>query len=248
MRTRLAAATRHLGITLLVLAGISATAVLVWYPAPYFQVMDAQKYLLLMIGLTIGLGPLLTLVVYKPGKKGLGFDLLVIALVQISVLAYTGWSLWDKRPYFMVFAVDRFNVLTAADIDFDEVGDARLLDKPLIGPILLVAKLPSDQKEREQLMMETLFEGKPDVERRPQYWSLYAEDFPPVINYARPLEKLIAARPNEAAALRAAAARSGLGIDQLVFWPVEGRAADFAVLLSREDGSIQGAVQVNPWM
>lgn len=235
-------------LTLTVLAGISAIVVLAWYPAPYFSIGAAGKYLLLMFGLSIGLGPMLTLVIYKPGKKGLKFDLAVISLLQLSALIVTTWLLYAKRPYFMVFAVDRFNVLTAAEFDLNDVGENWVRAKPWSGPLMLVATLPTDPRELSLLTEETVFEGKPDLEYRPRYWSLYSEDFGVVLERARTLESLITARPAQAGELREIATASGIPLDQLSYWPAIGRITDHAVILDRRDGAIVGSLAVNPWL
>jgi len=55
--------------------------ILVWYPPPLFQLLGGFELLLLIVAVDIALGPLLTLVVFKSGKKRLKFDLSVIALL-----------------------------------------------------------------------------------------------------------------------------------------------------------------------
>ena len=54
-----------------------------WYPEPTFGIVGVLPIMLLLIGVDLILGPLLTLIVYKHGKPGLKFDLSVIALVQV---------------------------------------------------------------------------------------------------------------------------------------------------------------------
>ena len=44
--------------------------------------------ILLMIGVDVVIGPLLTLIVFDPKKKHLKFDLVVIAALQLAALAY----------------------------------------------------------------------------------------------------------------------------------------------------------------
>jgi hypothetical protein len=53
----------------------------------------AEGLLLLMAGIDIVVGPLLTLIVFKAGKKGLKFDLALIALAQAAFLAYGVWTI-----------------------------------------------------------------------------------------------------------------------------------------------------------
>ena len=247
MSPRLKATTRHLALTLGVLAVISAVILLAWYPPPYFEILDPRKQIAWMFGLSLGLGPLLTLVLFKPGKKGLMGDLIVVGIVQVAALGFTAWQLYSERPYFMVFAVDRFNVLSKADAVIDHATDPGFLDKPWSGPVMLVATMPTDSKERSDLTLE-VFAGAPELEQRPRYWSLYSENFEEVVTRARTLQSLISARPLQANTLQQMAASRGLPLEALVYWPIIGRKSDYAVILDRNDGSIVDAIAVDPWL
>ena len=45
--------------------------------------------------------------------------------------------------------------------------------KPTAGPILLYANMPADPAAYQQLLQEVMLEGKPDLQFRPEFWSLY---------------------------------------------------------------------------
>ncbi|MFZ4790954.1 MAG: hypothetical protein ACOYMW_08700 [Candidatus Competibacteraceae bacterium] len=45
----------------------------VWYPAPYFEINGGWIVLRILAGVDVVLGPLLTLIVFKPGKPGTDF-------------------------------------------------------------------------------------------------------------------------------------------------------------------------------
>ncbi len=248
MRNRSAAFLKHLAISAAALAPVVLAARFIWYPAPYFQIMDAGRHELLLVGLTLGLGPVLTWVVFRPGKKGLKFDLVVIALLQAAVFLYGTYRLYDARPLYMVFAVDRFNILLPGDVDAAELRGGRFESRPVAGPLLVVATLPDDPKEREQLMVETLFHGLPDVDRRPRYWSHYRERADAVLGSAGPLQRLGDERPAAAEAIEKFAVRSGRPVAELVFLGVTGPRSDYAVILDRGDGAIIGAIEADPWL
>jgi len=89
----------------------------VWYRWPLFRIAGGSGLTLILAGVDMTLGPLITLVVFKSGKKGLKFDLAVIALLQATALAYGVHVVYAARPVYLVFAFDRFNVMTAEDID-----------------------------------------------------------------------------------------------------------------------------------
>ncbi|HEV7490359.1 MAG TPA: hypothetical protein VGO25_06105, partial [Rhodanobacteraceae bacterium] len=79
--TRWKASAVHLSISICVGLGAVALIFGVWYPPPYSHAVGADQLVVLLLGVDVVLGPLLTLVVFKSGKKSLRFDLSVIALL-----------------------------------------------------------------------------------------------------------------------------------------------------------------------
>jgi len=220
----------------------------VWFPGPYFRIAGVAHILWVLIGVNFVLGPLLTFIVFDRAKKSLKFDLAVIVLMQLVALAYGVQAIQSERPRYMVFAVDRFNVLADKDVDAGAVTDGRFRQRPFAGPLMLVAQLPDGKDELSRLLDETLFHGKPDIERRPEYWRPYGENFRQALLAAKPLNSLREARPAAAAEIDRIIARNGREPGDLLFVPVVGKRQDFAVLLNRNDGSILDAIAVDPWL
>src|SRR5579883_2514332 len=105
---RFQAASMHLGISLAIAALVGCLIYFVWYPHPYFQVAGGSTLMLLIMGVDIVIGPLLTLVVYRAGKRGLGFDLACISLLQACAFFYGLSVIAQARPVFVVARFDRF--------------------------------------------------------------------------------------------------------------------------------------------
>jgi len=88
-----------------------------WYPAPLHDAQGVTNIFLMLLLVDVVLGPLLTLLVYKVGKKSLITDLAVIACLQMAALGYGLWTVAEGRPAWIVYNVDRFDVVAAVDID-----------------------------------------------------------------------------------------------------------------------------------
>lgn len=86
--SRFQAALIHLLISTLVVGTVVGVVYWLWYPEPTFGIVGVLPIILMLVGIDLVLGPLLTMIVYKHGKPGLKFDLSVIALVQIAALVY----------------------------------------------------------------------------------------------------------------------------------------------------------------
>lgn len=246
--TRSRAALTHLWPSLLVLAGFAGLLLLVWYPYPFRQFAQSDKFAIALILSAAVIGPAMTWLVYKPGKHGLLLDLVVISLIQLAAFGWGALSLYHNRPYFMVFTVDRFEVLSGRDVDFAWIRDARFLDKPLAGPVLLFANMPTDPAAYQKLLREVMFEGKPDLQFRPEFWSLYADRKAPVLQKSGPLADLRHNRPDSKDAIDRLVNRHGGDIGRLRFVPALFRDGQFTVVLDAATGDVVDALQISPWL
>jgi hypothetical protein len=188
---------------------------------------------------------------FQAGKPWLKFDLSVIALVQLAALTYGLMVIYDERPYFTVFALDRFFVLARQDVDLVQLAEAqaagRLDDKPGRGPMLVVATRPTGAAF-QKLLDETVFGGKPDIERRPEFWSRYEVEAAQVTRRAHPLAALQAARPHDRAKIAALQAKLGLAAERIAFLPMIAKNRDVALLVDATTGSPLDVVDVDPWI
>ena len=82
--TRWHASGAHLLISAAIAAAVLTLMLTVWYPPPLFEAAGGNDLALILIGVDVVIGPLLTLIVFKPGKRGLRFDLAAIAVFQLA--------------------------------------------------------------------------------------------------------------------------------------------------------------------
>lgn len=219
-----------------------------WFPPPYFHAAGADKLVLLLFGIDLTLGPLLTLIIFKSGKPGLKFDLTVIGLVQAAALVYGLHVITVTRPVFLVGAIDRFNLVSAKDIDPADLAEARheaFRHLSWTGAQLVAAERPTDSAERTKLLFSGL-EGK-DIERLPKYFVPYAEQAQTLLQRAQPLDKL---RPHDTAAsaeVDAWLARNGRNRADVVWLPVMARNASLTMMMDKQSGQPLGALDIDPW-
>lgn len=186
--TRWKASGTHLLLSLLVIGGIAITAFLLWYPWGLHRISGVDRILLIMLGIDVTAGPLLTLVVYRPGKRSLKFDLATIAVLQLAFLGYGLHTLWQARPVFLVGIDGQFTLVTANEIDPATLSDARPEWRRLswTGPRLVGARMPADPDARRQVM-EEFMAGGPGLERTPRHYIDFAEVAPKLIGHSSPL-------------------------------------------------------------
>lgn len=177
----------HLLLSLLVIGGIALAAVLAWYPWGLHRISGVDRILLIMLGIDITAGPLLTLVVYKRGKRSLKFDLATIVVLQLAFLGYGLYTLWQARPVFLVGIDGQFTLVTANEIDRATLPHARPEWRHLswTGPRLVGARMPEDPDARRQVM-EEFMSGGPGLERTPRHYIDFAEVAPELIAGSHP--------------------------------------------------------------
>lgn len=247
--SRWKAASIHLSLSIALGLVVGALLFGVWYPPPYFHAVGADMLVLLLVGVDVVLGPLLTLVVFKAGKRGLKLDLAIIAIVQSVALVYGLSVVLKSRPVFLVAAVDRFVLVSARDLDPADLakgGRPEFRTLSLTGPRTVGAKPPDDTDAANELLFSGLA-GK-DIDKFPQYYVDYAEVAQGLLKKAKPLADIEAMTSgDDGALLRGAARKTGVPAERLVGVPVQTRRGFLVMLLDRESGTPLRAAAVDPW-
>lgn len=224
---RLRAAGLHLLISVSVAAVAAGVMFSFWYPGMYRSVSGGQELFVLVTSIDVVLGPLLTFAVFNldKGWRRLRRDLVFIGAVQVAALVYGLHVIFETRPVAMVFEVDRFRVLVAADVYASELPMAlpEYRRLPLAGPWLIGTREPKAGSEHN----DAIFMGLQGIDRanRPKFWQPYAASLPAVIRKSRPVGVLLAHY-----SARAAELRSGL-----VGMHAEEASARFLPLAARDD-------------
>lgn len=246
--SRWKAAAIHLSISVSI--GLVSVALIfgVWYPPPYSQAAGAGELVLLLLGVDVMLGPLLTLVVFKAGKKGLKFDLTLIAVVQACALLYGMSVVTRARPAFIVAAVDRFVLVTANDLDPADLvqgSKPEFRSVPWTGPKLTGIKLPTEPKEHNDLVFSGAA-GK-DVDKFPKYYVDYEESAPKLLEHAKPLDALRTKHTEANTTLDIWLRKNRMDTAYVVWVPLASEQQPMTILLDRRDGRILGALAIDPW-
>ncbi len=239
---RLRAASLHLAASAIV-AGIAAAVIFrVWYPPPYSAIAGGLSLLALLVSVDTVLGPLLTAVVAGPSKPlpELRRDLAVIVIVQSAAFAYGVHTIALARPVYLSFEIDRFRVITAADVEPGSLRDAPadLQSLPWTGPKLIAAVKPSDPAE--QMRSVELGLAGLDLSMIPRNWRDYASQRARAWQVARPVSSLSARYPQAASGLSRIGAEASQPVDALRFLPLMSRRESWVAVVAAPDARVVG--------
>ncbi|HET7764655.1 MAG TPA: TfpX/TfpZ family type IV pilin accessory protein [Burkholderiales bacterium] len=234
----------HLLLSCAIVGVVLAFMVTVWYRWPLFELAGGSGITLILAGVDVTLGPLITLIVFKSGKKGLKFDLAFIAALQAAALAYGIHVVYVARPVYIAYVVDRFVLVTAKDLDPQDVAkatDPEFRRLPLGRPLYIAAVLPRDPKEQLGILMSAL--GGKDVQLYPRYYVPYAQQAQNALRHAKDLNMLLERDPR---AVRSYLDSAGRSPETVKFLPLRART-DAAVLIDAISGNPLDIVKVDPW-
>lgn len=233
----------HLGVSAVVALAMLLLVFAVWYPAPLHEAVGVTDVFVMLLAVDVIIGPLLTLLVFKVGKKTLVFDLAVILVLQLSALAYGVWTVADGRPAWLVFNVDRFDVVRALDIDTRRLDEtpSEYRNAPWLGPRWVGAESPKDPEQRQELMFESALGGS-DIPQRPELYRPLSALALSIKTKALPLERLSSF--NEADLVRAELERWP---EADVWLPLMAGASPMVVLMRKETAEVVSVVDLRPW-
>lgn len=244
---RVRAAAIHLCLSLLVAALAGALVFGVWYPYPYSEISGGRELFLLLVAVDVVIGPLITLVVFAPGKvwRVMRRDLLVVAALQLVAMGYGVWTMAVARPVHLVFEYSRFQVVHAVEVPPALLPKApeELRALPLRGPTALSLRPFRDSGERMEATMAAF--GGVALGARPDLWQAYAAGQADVLQVARPLSELRARFASRAPQIDAAIAGTGRRAAALGYVPMIGRKAFWTVIVDSSTAEVLGFIPLD---
>ena len=242
-RSRFKAAVIHLGSSLAVGVVVAAVVFALWYPGAYRSLSGGTELFMLVVGVDLALGPLITLVIFDRRKpfKELRRDIAVVIAMQLAALGYGLNMVSISRPVVLALEENRFRVVPASGVYVEELSSAAegFRSLSLTGPRLLRSALPTDPIEKTKAL-SLGFRGY-DIGTRPLLWLPWdAAARAEALAHAKPLAILAARHPTRKADFDAAVAKTGLDAGGLVYIPMITFREDWVALLDAAKGDVVG--------
>ena len=205
--------------------------------------IGGHEIFLLVVGIDVVLGPLLTLVVFKSGKKTLKFDLAVIALLQIAALVYGVSTLLEARPAYVAALGDKFQVIQATEVTDANLAKAKT-SLPWWGPRWVGTKAPTGRYDIDAVNDVTAVGGGRG--HFPQLHVPYDSMAKELIQRAQPIAALKKINSAQAAEIDAWLAKHGYTEQTAKFQPITISASEFVVMIDAKTAAVIGIAPFKP--
>jgi hypothetical protein len=240
-------ALRHLLASALVVAVAAALVFSFLYPDPWRSMLGIGTIFTLVVVADVVCGPLLTFVLASPKKSSRErwLDLSLVAIIQLVALAYGLWSVYSARPVMLVFEVDRMVLVTANEVQTEQLDLAPhdLKQLPRFGVGFAGARKATSSQEYLRSLEQSLGGVSPAM--RPDWWVSFGDASTQVLDRAKPLTTLLAKRPEQLSELNNAVEKTGVSTGALRYLPLtSSKATDWTALISPA-GKVVGYAHVD---
>ena len=233
----------HLSISFLIALLVIGLVFFVWYPAPLAKAVGVTNIFLMMLAIDVIVGPILGWLVYQEGKKTLKFDLSVIILIQIAALCYGVFSIEQGRPAWLVYNVDRFELVRKNELVDTNIQQAQpRFQKPSwFKPQYVATEFAKDiQQRNDEMFAEVL--GGISIAQRPERYVDLTQAKTQIQQRALPLVELQQYNP------KTDVEKTLAEYPKANAWlPLKANAVDMVVLVNKESASIIKVVDLRPW-
>ena len=237
-RTRVASL--HFCCSLLLAVAVALLVFGLWYPYPYQKISGGMELFIIVMGVDVVLGPLITLIVFNKKKscRELIGDFSAIAALQIMAVCYGVWVLSEARPVHLAFEIDRFRVIHVADVPSDLIARTPVGIKalPLTGPTLVAVRQFADSEEELRATLVAL-QGI-SLGARPDLWERYDKAQPRVLAASKSLSNLIQKFPERLEEITQTVRDVGRPLNSVVYLPLVGRKDYWTVLLDSKTAEV----------
>ena len=146
----------HLTISFVIFIILAYLIIFHWYPIPYFHTDGGWRAIRIIAGVDLVLGPLLTLIVFKPGKPGLKLDLTLIGMAQAAALSWGIWVSYTERPVALVYTLDHFTPVAAKSLTNLGYALEKLNAYGDKTPVPVYADLPQDPVHQQEYLAQSV--------------------------------------------------------------------------------------------
>lgn len=243
MNPRLKFFFKHLSCSLLIALIVVGIVFFVWYPTPLASAVGVTNIFWMLLIIDVILGPVLGFIVYKVGKKTLKLDLMVIISIQILAFIYGIYSLEQGRPAWIVYSVDRFELIRKNDLIKNNIQQAlpEFQKVPILHPKFATLEFAKDISKRNDDMFAEVF-TRISLSQRPELYMSF--DLVQIVKQARWKSIRELKSYNDPSLVDKILVNYS---NANAYYPLKANAVDMVVLIDKEKAEVIKIVDLRPW-
>ena len=237
----------HIAISAVVFTAVILVVLALWFPVPYFRIDGGLAMIALAAAVDLVIGPLITLLVYRPHRRDNAINFAVIAFLQSAALTWGVHVLYSQRPIYAAYVggpVRTFFPVTEPLIR--STPPAAELRARLNGhPPLVFIPLASDPAQARGMLMSALM-GGPSLLSSTHLWlPVEGRALAAIVDEARDRAALEALAADAGGLIDEFLAERGARFEDFAFVPLRGRYSSALLALRKRDGTVAGVIYAN---
>jgi hypothetical protein len=248
MKFRLKALGLHLSASACALSLILGALYLGWYYWPGWALTDVTHVVVVMVGVDVIVGPLLTFVIAHASKprRELVRDVAIIVAVQLCALIYGAVSLWNGRPLYYAYSETVLQLVQAYDIDAQESAAGRRSNPAFAPhwysrPRWIWAPLPQDASLSQKIVVSAI-QGGDDVISMPKYFKPWEQGLPALRAHLKKVDDVAYFYGSQKKQLKERMRAAGLDTDQANSMPLTGRGHPLLAVIDPASAKIKAII------
>ena len=207
----------HLCISMVIFSLFVFILLQFWYPAPFFSASGGWQGLRIVAIIDIVLGPLLTLVIFSPGKprRELVTDLSLVAIMQITALFWGIYTVYQQRPVAVAFLDYSFYTVPAQALVEQDIDLQQLKKFGSKLPVYVYIDKPGTTETLIQFKQATIDKNLPSI-HNPDYYTAIDEHLDEIYSHNLDINEIISNNSDMKAEIMALMENKGDPVEALL--------------------------------
>lgn len=212
----------HLSVSMAIFFVLLYLIAVEWFPSFYYKLDNGYMGTAVIFFVDVVLGPGLTLLVFKPGKKSLKFDMTVILILQLAALVWGVKSVYEERPALTVFYYGKLTCLSQSgvpEVDIESIENGASGNQKLA-----FLRTPDTASERRAFWYEALGNNSSEIYYYgSRFEPVNEENIKRILDYKLNPDDLKQENPNNSIILNKYIKTHPGYQDTYYFYPIKGR-------------------------
>lgn len=215
-----------------------------WYPYPLMQAAGAQNLLIIIILVNVSLAFAFAIMIFIKTKIDFKKDIIISMLIQLLFLTVSLYGVYNIKPVWMAYNVDRFELILNNDLVSSDIykADKQYKNPNLLPPQYVGVNFAQNNEERTQNMFDEALRSI-SIARRPERYVPFTRINEKVRNRAQNL--IFLEEYNDKTKVEFFIEKYPQADS---FVPLQANAVDMTVLLDKNsDKQVIAIVDLRPW-